>query len=362
MTVAYILQKFPEHHNGWYDNHISEIKRINPDKIILLSMGEINVEHLFSELFDGIQDWLIENNKYLYVIWAGSNKEIRPNILGANSIGSSYGNVSCVYGISQQYPEVNLLDTADKLFTSYNNNPKYERKLFVDLLYKYDLLNEGIVTYRYPNDRTKPEYNWQYHDGSVLYDEPDYVINSKPEYSAAFLPKSYMNGFIDIVAETDYQEGYFIPTEKNAKPWGAMKPYLVISSKNYHNWLYEEYGIEPYTELFDYSFDSLDTIEDRVNGILQNLARLRTKFNQDPDSKRQIYEQIKPKLIHNRNMALNIINRLQENNKLIPECLKFITTEEDYELVGEVFNSNGQLHFITDREWLLDPRFIWTNK
>lgn len=360
MTVAYLIQRFPEHRNGWFDTHISEIKRINPDKIIVLSMGEINVEYIFDELFDGIQDWLIENNKYLYVVWAGPDKEIRPHILGASSLGSSYGNVSCVNALAMQFPDdSNLLDTADKLFTAYNNNPKYERKVLVDLLVKYDLIKEGIVTYRFPGHDTNPSYKWRHHDGSVLYDEPDYAISSKPEYSPAFLPKSYMNGFIDIVTETDCQEGYFVATEKNAKPWGAMKPYLVLSSKDYHSWLREEYGIEPYTEMFDYSFDSLPNVEDRIKGILKNLAKLRIKFNRAPDSKRQMYEQIKPKLIHNRNMALNIIDRLQANDKIIPDCLRFITTESDYQIVGEATSNTGGIHFITNRQWLLKPVLDW---
>jgi hypothetical protein len=73
----------------------------------------------------------------------------------------------------------------------------------------------------------------------------------------------------------------------------------------------------------------------------------------------EIYEKIKPKLKRNRTTALNIMQTLREKNKLIPECLQFITKESDYELLGEVNNSQGGLHFLTDKEWHLDSRFFW---
>jgi hypothetical protein len=356
MTRVYVLQVFPEAGVEWYTDIIKDIKLKNPDYITVISLGEINVELIFDNLFNLIEDWLIENKKYMYVLWAGPDKEIRPYIHGVNTLGSAYGNLACVEGTMIDYGDVNVFETSNKLFTSYNNNPKYERKLFVDLLVNNDLINDGIVTYRYPDLRTNPMYDWKYHDGSVLSDEPDFQLNSNQTFSAGRLPKSYFTGFIDIVAETDYRNDFFVPTEKTAKPWGALKPYLVISSMNYHKWLYSEYGIEMYDELFDYNFDSMLTVEERIQGIIDNLLRLKALFNSDPSAKFKMYEQIKSKLKHNRNMALQMFKTLQDKDKLIPECLKFITTENDYELLGEVYNNKGHLHFITNKEWHLRPR------
>lgn len=352
MTRAYIIQEFPPHEPGWYDNTILDIKKENPDAIYVLSLGEINVEYIFEYFFKDITPWLLENNKYVYVIWAGPDKEIYPHILGVNSLGSAYGNISVVRSIRDN---VNLLETSDKLYTSYNNNPKYERKVLVDYLAKYDMLKDGIVSYRYPNGQTQPRYRWKYHDGSILSDEPDFQFGDK-RFSMGGLPASYYRGFIDIVCETDSRNGFYIPTEKNAKPWGAMKPYLVVSSKDYHKWLYSEYGIEMYDEMFDYSFDDEELLTDRIIGIVQNLLKLRVKFTKNPDLKRELYEKIKPKLKHNREMALRVFETLRAKNKLIPECLKFITKEDNYELLGERLNHHGGLHFLTDRNWHLNPR------
>lgn len=352
MTKAYIIQRFPDSRNPTsYDAVINDIKLKNPDVIFVISIGEIAVPYIFEYLFNGIQDWLIHNNRYLTVLWAGPDTELLPNIMAINTLGSAYGNVACVYGCHVEYGDTDLSNTS-KLFTSYNNNAKYERRYIVDTLAQHDLLKDGIVTYRYPGLKSE----WKYHDGSILADELDFSLNSKPEFSPALLPKSYLNGFIDIVSETDCRNDYFIPTEKTAKPWGAMKPYLVVSSKNYHKWLLSEYGIEMYTELFDYSFDSLETVEERIEGIVRNLIDLRTKFQQDAEYKARIYEQIKPKLKYNKEMALKTFSTLKDKNKLIPKCLEFITKDKDYELLGEVVNDSNDIHFIIDPGWHRNPK------
>lgn len=348
MIRAYIIQRYFSHVDmDTINAHINSIKKEKPDCIFIVTLGEINVLYNCEHFFKGIQEYIVEQNIPIYVLWAGPNITLFPNVYGINTLGSAVGNVSCTNGAMMATNNINLLETADKLFTCYNNNAKYERKFLVDHLVKNDLLKDGIVTYRYPDNEVG--HTWTYHDGTRLYDEEDYTINIKPEYTAGILPKSYMRGLIDIVCETDTQEGYFIPTEKNAKPWGTLKPYLVVSSMNYHKWLLEEYGIEPYTELFDYSFDSEKNIEDRVLGIIENIKKVRTQF-ETPGQKEQIYENLLPKLIKNRTAALETITTLKHKNKVIPNCLKFIT-ESEYVLLGDVTNTQGGLHFYFDPEW-----------
>ena len=350
MIKAYIIQKFPTPSDvGYHATHIKSIKENNPDIIIVLSLGEVGVEYLFGEIMDGITDWLVENNRVMYMLWAGPDKELRPNIRAVNTLGSAVGNMHCTKGCQESAKYFNLVKDSHKLFTCYNNNSKPERLLLVDTFAKYDLLKDGIVTYRYPKVRMK--YNWKYHDGSRLFDEEDYTISSKPEYSPAFMPRSFMHGFIDIVTETDCQEGYFIPTEKTAKPLGALKPFLVLSSKGYHQWMYDEYGIEKYDELFDYSFDKKSSIEDRVQGIVENLIRIRKLFTDNPNYKAEVYKIMKRKLLGNRYKSSNVLDILKAKNKAVPDCMKFILSEE-YELCGDVTNTSNDLHFLTDKEWI----------
>ena len=349
MIKAYIIQKVLSHLDfETINNHIDEIKRCKPNRIFIISLGEINVMYNNHFLFEGLKDWLQENNVTIFVLWAGPDKELLPNVHGINTLGSAVGNYWCTYGATNLAKHVNFLELATKLYTSYNHNASYERKYFVDHLVKENLLDQGIVTYHYPT--YVKEYNWQYHNGSKLMDEPDYVIHGNVHFSPAILPKNYFRGFIDIVTETQTPEGYYIPTEKTAKPWGAGKPYLVVSSQNYHQWLFDEYGIEPYTEMFDYSFDKEKKVEDRIQGILHNLKTWHKTFTSNASAKIEIYNKILPKLKTNRKMALDVMKTLKSKNKVIPNCLRFIT-EERYILLGETKNTGNDLHFFMDPEW-----------
>jgi hypothetical protein len=349
MINAYVIQRFPTNpiDPNIFDSHINDIKRINPNFIFVVSLGEINVKYIFHFLFTNLSSWLIENNKKIHVLWAGPDIEILPNIQGVNTLGSAVGNMRCIEGCKAHQPYINLADHTEKLFTCYNNNPKYERKYLVDQLVHKNLLVEGIITYHFPDSQM--EYQWQYHDGTRLVDEPDYAINATPEFSAGFIPKNYTKGFVDIVCETDTQAGYFVPTEKTAKPLGMLKPFLVVSSVNYHQWLYDEYGLEKYDELFDYSFDSMPILEDRIHAIVQNLLNLKDKFR-NVEYKKSVYEAILPKLYRNRERGINFVEILKSKNKVIPECLKFITQQE-YQLHGDIVNNSYNRHFFFDKEW-----------
>lgn len=350
MIKAYVIQKYLlPGDTTYHSNHVSKIKEENPDLVLAISLGEVDVEYLFGPIMNGITQWLVENNRMMYILWAGPNKELRPNIQGVNTLGSALGNMSCTMGCQETSKHFNLVKDSDKLFTCYNNNPKPERLLLVDSFAKFNLLKDGIVTYRYPE--SKLSVSWKYHNGSRLFDEKDYTISSKPEFSPAFLPRSYMKGFIDIVTETDCQEGYFIPTEKTAKPLGALKPFLVLSSKGYHQWLCDEYGMEKYDELFDYSFDNKSSVEERIRGIVDNLIRIRKLINDTPNYKAEIYKKLKRKLLENRYKSSTVLDILKAKNKVVPDCVKFILTEE-YQLCGDSNNIQGDLHFLTDKDWL----------
>lgn len=341
MTCAYIITTLPPYTEFWYTNTLKDINVKNPDCIIIISTSELGILPHLKLFFQKIDNWLTEKNKILYVLWPGADSKLTSHIHMVHSAGNVVGNVACVRN-AVLFP-LNI-DCASKLFTCYNNNPKYHRKVLVDQLVKNDLITSGVVTYHDPSKPTEMHYQWKYHDGSRLYDEEDYVINSKYEYGPGLLPQSYLSGFIDIVSETNYDNEYFFLTEKTAKPLGTQKPFMVLSSKYFHKKLADEYGIEQYDELFDYTFDNYNSVEDRIDGIIKNIISLKENFS---SNKNQLYELVKPKLERNRNAALNMIQSLVRRNKLVPAALKFIF-KESTKLVGEIKNDIPE---IVDKNW-----------
>lgn len=298
---------------------VNEIENINPDIIIGLCLEEFDYHYCFKKFFEAIQPYLIRTNKIMKLIAPYvDSKPVPNNIIVEKSYGYYHWSCGPIENCIENKIEFNFTDTT-KLFTNYNNNNKYQRAMLVDEFVKNDLLKDGIVTLNKPEMRLADgrPYIYKYHDGSKIVDETDFVLNAKYEYNAGMFPKSYFNGFIDIVSESTYDAGEFFITEKTAKPIGALKPFLVFGPPLVHQHLYNNYGIEYYNELFDYSFDLEEDIEKRIDGIVQNLLRLRQLSNAELIS---MYKSINDKLICNRKNYLQI----KTDRVYIPESLKFL--------------------------------------
>ena len=148
------------------------------------------------------------------------------------------------------------------------------------------------------------------------------------------LPLEYHSSFMQIVTETRTDIHYI--TEKTAIPLILKKPFLALSSKGYHNNL-TKYGFQLYDEIFDYSFDECDDIDDRVNGIIKNVQNISSHNLTDC---KLIYEKVNDKLSHNRELAIKLAKDktivpsvCMENKNNMPwnsECYK-VLMEADYE-------------------------------
>lgn len=201
------------------------------------------------------------------------------------------------------------VDNFDHLYISLNNIAKHHRCLMMDLLAKYELINDGAIAWRdicrhldsvrhlIPDGVTDSEYDgypYKYWKPKVMLLDQDKTTLFNQEV----LPLQYKLSFMQLVPETD--ELNFLFSEKTAVPLLFNKPFLVAACVNYHKIL-ESYGFKLYDEIFDYSFDSINSIEDRYNGIAMNIANLRDK------NLFLLRESIKDKLIYNRQLALSYV-------------------------------------------------------
>jgi hypothetical protein len=329
MTSYYFLEF--KHVQGKEEQRLKEIEEIKPDVLIALCLEEFDYHYIFSKFFELIQPYLQKTNKKLKLIAPYVDSRPVPDNI---EVEGSYGYYHWAIGSSIICLEKNIkfnFTNDTKLFTNYNNNSKYQRAMLIDEYVKYDLLKDGIVTLvrpevYYPNGQI---YEYKYHDGSVILDEPDFVLNSSPEYSAGAFPKNYLNGFIDIVSESTYDTGQFFITEKTAKAIGALKPFLVLGPPNVHKHLKEKYDLDYYDELFDYSFDKEDDIQKRIDGIIQNLIRLREM----PVNKlMEIHSTITDKMIRNR---LNYVGLKNNLDRFTPKSLKFLHNDKNVKLYGD---------------------------
>jgi hypothetical protein len=329
--TSYYFVDFSSLVQGKEAERVKEIEEINPDVLIALCLEEFDYHYIFSKFFELIKPYLQRTNKKLKLIAPFiDSRPVPDNIEVEDSYGYLHWATTTPINCLKTGIKFNFNNDV-KLFTCYNNNVKYQRAILVDQFAKHDLLKDGIVTLIHPEMRLPNGsiYSYKYHDGRQLKDEEDFVLNSSPNYAAGILPKNYLNGFIDIVSESTYGKGQFFLTEKTAKPIGALKPFLVLGPPNFHKYLNEKYDLEYYTELFDYSFDKEDDVEKRIDGIVQNLIRLRdTPINK----LMEIHLAITNKMIRNR---INFINIQNDRDRFTPKSLSFLHHDKNIKLYGD---------------------------
>lgn len=204
------------------------------------------------------------------------------------------------YQIKKESTKIEKTDI-DILFVSLNNQPHQHRCQLIDTLSKERLLKKSAITWHYPD----VSYDWKHWNPVHLFLKDDYV-NSKNSYKK--LPSQFSRSFVNVVAEATADAPFV--TEKTWIPIFLGKPFLILGAAGIHQYL-ESLGIELYTEVFDYSFDKYPNIQDRIQGIVENLKRIK---KQDLN---QLTETLSRKLDHNKYMA----TKIAKDESLIPDIV-----------------------------------------
>lgn len=335
------------------DEKIKDLINVNPDTILLFCFEEADAHIVFRNLLPKLSEWLVKNNKIAKILISNpDNHEVAPNIFTEKTFGYQF----CISGCLNAADELNIDFTkshlfASKLYTCYNDAPKYHRAITIDLLAKENLIDYGIVTVHQPEkiftDYSGARYEYKYYDKQIRKDEDEYD-RYDIKFNSGNMARSFLKGFVDIVTETQYSPHQKFLTEKTTKSIGALKPFLAVSSVNFHKYLEEEYGIEPYPELFDYSFDSMSNIFDRATGVVENLKKIMPIFN-DVNEKNKIHDLLLPRMIENKK---RLINYTFNREKMIPPSLEFVTKTKSYELFGDVKECEQVFNFYKKMNWM----------
>jgi hypothetical protein len=178
------------------------------------------------------------------------------------------------------------------LFISYNNKNHYHRCILMDLFSKNNLIKDGLISWR----MTFPKnYDFKYWNEEILE-----IDQTKLDVCLNEITNQTINSkcFVNIIAES-YSTCLFV-TEKTYRAIILEQPFLCFGAIN-QNRILEKYGFKLYDEIFDYSFDNLKNLEDRAQGIVNNLLHIKTK------NLNNLYEKIKEKIFFNKKRAMEII-------------------------------------------------------
>jgi hypothetical protein len=156
------------------------------------------------------------------------------------------------------------LGNIDKLFISLNNKAHNHRCMMMDELCRLGLLEHGYLSWHEPDAK----YDWKYWTPEHLVLDSKYV-ELLDSYQT--MPEQYGNTLINLIAESTMITNFI--TEKTCTAILFNKPFIVFAPKGFHQEL-TKLGFVLYDELFDYTFDNVDDIEQRLQLIMENLERL----------------------------------------------------------------------------------------
>jgi hypothetical protein len=115
-----------------------------------------------------------------------------------------------------------------------------------------------------------------------------------------FLPvQEWLESEMDLVCEThQIRQWHF--SEKTCKPLGFCKPFLVIGCAGWYK-IFEKLGFKLYDELFDYSFDEIESFRYRHKAIMTQMKDI---LNMDKNILKKKLLDIKDKIHYNKRHLL----------------------------------------------------------
>jgi hypothetical protein len=187
-------------------------------------------------------------------------------------------------------------------YISFNSNPRHHRCLLLDLLAKNELLEKGNVSW---NPINKFDYEWVWWKSPKKKTLSDNYSTTRFQYG---LPIEWNESFVNLISETSVDVGFI--TEKTWIPILCKKPFLVQTREGFYDY-FQQLGFKVYDEIFDYSFDSVSNLEVRTQMILDNVKNILDNDYQ------KLYDMIYPKIKHNYNRALELI----QDKNIIPDFM-----------------------------------------
>lgn len=140
----------------------------------------------------------------------------------------------------------------------------------------------------------------------------------EPDHNLTYLDNPHKNAYINIVNESQFDLDNTIHiTEKSLVPFHFNQLPIFVATKGHVKKLKELYGFDVFDDLINHSYDDIDSHEDRLNAILDEIKRL----NNNKNNIIQFYMNNKHRFDTNREIIHKLSN-IYEYQVIIDDILK----------------------------------------
>ena len=285
------------------------------------SLDKENYKFTLPNDFVELEKTLIENDTKFYLVLGGDRPELYTHMYDSKIknfeilfyptylIFHTYvglRNMLLLHTKFNNIRELHIEKKFDYLFINYNNKPRLHRCMLIDELHKTNLNDLGRISW---NQLTtvRPDnvsdilgiYTYEFKHWEEKYLDLDSYTSEEKIHTDEFSPKLIEpNALIELVSETSAEVTFI--TEKTLRPIFLEQPFICLGAVN-QNLDLLKYGFELYDEIFDYSFDSKPLLEDRIQGVIENLNKIK---NEDYY---QIYTLLEPKIKRNKERMFSLL-------------------------------------------------------
>ena len=213
-------------------------------------------------------------------------------------------------------------DKIERLFSYYNRRPRRHRGLFLEKLFVNDLFKLGNISWDVLTKKNFSDTHYQFE----FWKEEQLIPNTEDNGDSYKIEFFDDNSLFHIVGETETDKNFI--TEKTYRTIFIEKAFIIFGSKN-ANLCLKKYGFDVYEELINYEFDEKENIEERLDGIIHELMKLKK------ENLSNLVESIEYKVKHNKKRILEIVKK----DEYIPKKLVDLYYEYKIEF-NEAINKN----------------------
>jgi len=213
----------------------------------------------------------------------------------------------------------NKTDDNPKYFIRcFNRYPHEHRCILIDLLAKNNLIENNYISWNFLNQ----EFDFKYFKQKKI--TADYDLSGMPgQQNQVMFNDKIIPTVFDLVTESNTE--FLFYSEKTWKSYLQNNSISIFLGHRNQNLSLKKYGFEMYDEIIDYTFDTLDTYEERANHIVNQLKILSKNNHQE------LIDKVRDKIYHNYE---NVI-KIYKSNQFIPNEIIHLVSNSIAEYLNE---------------------------
>jgi len=286
--------------DSFFDSFRKFCQKFDPNQIVFIT-NTLNINDIYNDYLDrhGIHESFMKTVGFPFYITPDGGHNIHIN-------NDNKGDIEYDKMVYQLVNETEIDIKRPKRYLCLNRNSTRRHRIDLILSLKQNnIFDDGVISFHHSNtfDRFCETEGNEIYKNLIKNDYP-YTIDEEDAHKVAgmlpYLTKKnmWLDTYFSIISETSVECDYIFITEKTTKALIYYHPFIIWGNPYTLKYL-RTLGFKTFPEFFDEKYDEIIDKDARLNLIIKNVKKL---CSLSTDELHFMYQKVKPKLIHNRNL------------------------------------------------------------